>query len=96
MDGELHQAEQQEEERKLEEVRQARVKMLKEVEAMGPETSLDYNVAHLAAAQAQMSQSARKVKTTTIFDTIDANFKKAARRCRECEAALLKRMDQAT
>ena len=62
---------------------------------MGPETSLDYNVAHLAVAQAQMSQSVQKVKTTTIFDAIDANFKKAAKRCRESESDLLKQMEKA-
>ena len=62
---------------------------------MGPETSLDYNVAHLVALQSQMTEKVLTVKTVTIFDSIDTNFKKAAKKCREHEAEATKRVHQA-
>ena len=61
---------------------------------MGPPTSLDYNVAHLVALQSQMTEQVRTVKTVTIFDSIDLNFKKAAKKCREHEAEVVKRVHQ--
>jgi len=62
---------------------------------MGPATSLDYNVAHLVALQSQMTEQVQTVKTVTIFDSIDMNFKKAAKKCREHEAEQAKRVHQA-
>jgi len=61
---------------------------------MGPATSLDYNVDHLVALQSQMTEKVQTVKTVTIFDSIDMNFKKAAKQCRAHEAEVTKRVHQ--